>query len=411
MSESATLQTASESDLGLEPNETPEAPAEGAEEPTAEALGTEVQDALDDEQEDDNVVLAQRAEERRQARLQSEPGAEGQAATEGTEAEGGEAEGGEGGEEAEAGAEEGAEGEEAQGEGGEGIDPAQAQAYLDYLLENYGDTLALPFKANGEEKRATLKELREQIAPGYMGQDGVHRTFQEATRAREAAEARAQEVTQIIEAAQRDIRAYAEAPDKWVDEFLIPQGGVDALRALRDHVEQQLDEIESNPSLFQLRQEMRREREEFRTLLTQRNGTGQAAEAEPDAKAQGAEQSQVPEDFGFVPGQGIPQPYVQAAWTALTRASKAVGVDPEAVLDAWERGRKSQDPFDVLTGIVQQRTRNAPKVDLARKPPMKPVPKGGGSGGRKTKLAPQRQAWNDIEGNLARAIQAANVAG
>lgn len=408
MTISATTETtteAFESEFGLEANTAPEPPAPDGE-VEAQAEAGAVDEPLDGDPADANLLGAADAAEA----VGADEAEAGAAAESGAIPEGG-AEGDP--EAAEAGAADGGAAGEG-GEGGEGeLDPAEAQAYLDFLLESLGDQLRFRYRANGEDREVPWSELRD-AAAGYHGQGVVDQQLQEMTHQREAAEASVAEAERIVNEAREDLSGYATEPQRYLEEFVYPQGGVEAIRAMRDRAEALLESIESDPNGYAMRHEMRRELEGLRAELRQGRDDRQAPEGEP-APAAPAD-SDIPADFGFMPGKGYPKPFVQAAFRALEAASKVAGVDVNQVLDRWEKeGRKQTDPFRVLEEMVAATTRNTPKVALAKNPPARPLPKGRvGSGGAAPKPsgAPaQRRRFSDLEHVLAKALEDANRSG
>lgn len=382
-----------EQEFGLEPNAAPEALSTDA----VEGLNQEVDDQMEDDSEDDNIILLERRNKRRERVADPTP-PEGET-NDSVEGEAEEVT-------AEAETEEGEEEAEGEDESAEEAAPElsdeQAQEYLDYLMDKFGDKLQLKYRANGEERTSTLKEIRDSVAPGYMGQDGVHRTFEQVTQLRQEAEQMQTEARETIEAAREDLLGYLKEPHRLIDDFVVARGGVDALRALRDQADTTLEQIDSDPATYRLERQVA-----GLTGLVQQLANGrQSAEtaARPEAEAQ---EPEFPENFGFQPGQGYPKAMIPAAFHALKAAAKVAGVPPNEVLDAWEQDGRQSDVFSVLDAMVAQRARNAPKVERAKQPPIKAMPKGRVAAGGKTKTAQQAPRWSDIEGNLARALQQA----
>lgn len=388
-------------DFGLEANEFVEAEPVAAD---AEALAEEADQLQEIEDADDNLDLLQRRQaraERAQERAEKTtrdpfglPSNAEEPEEEAPEAEGAEEEQPES--EAEADPEAEADGEE--------LNAEQAQAYLDHLLEKFGGELKLRYKANGEEKESTLAELRERIAPGYMGQDGVHRTFQQVTQLRQEAEAQRQYAEQVVQAAREDLVGYLQAPDRYVEDFVLPQGGIEAVARMHEALEKTLREYESDPGTFGLRRQV----DGLTRLVQQIAGAGQAhAAPAPAAAAEPDRSGTVPEDYGFVPGRGYPDAYMDHAFHALKAASKVAGVDVGEVVELWKQGGRTQGVFDVLDGIVAQRRQDAPKVALAAKPPIRALPKNPATRAAPAKPKSAAAPFASIESELTRELEKA----
>src|SRR5690606_39825025 len=113
---------------------------------------------------------------------------------------------------------------------------------------------------------------------------------------------------------------------------------------------------------------LRREFGEVKDLLmglaSGGQGAREGASGQGVGRPQQETQQQIPEDFGFIPGDGYPKAYATLAWRAMAAAAKAVGLDPDKVVDAWEEGGR-QEP---LEAVVQKmaRERFAETTQVAR---------------------------------------------
>lgn len=339
----------------------------------------------------DNVELAEKREERRAAKGEKEPsiddlladlpqnGEEPAAEDEELEGKGDETPdpatadaGGEGG-------------------GGEEIDAAKAQVMFDAFLEKFGDVVELPFTANGQSQRAKLKEIRETHAPGYMGQDKVHETFQEARRLNEEAQRIKQQGEQAIAALDTGRKALisyvTEDPEGLVEDFVLPRGGIQGAKALHTALEKVLTEYEDSPATFEIRRQnagLADQVAELRDML--RSGVHRPASPEGEPGRSAAQPVDMPDDFGFVAGKGYPRGVHEiAATTALKAASKVAGVPFDDVVSTWVNEGRQRPVFDVLEALVETRKADAAKVAASQDPPVRPRADGGKGGPKRVR--------------------------
>jgi hypothetical protein len=270
------------------------------------------------------------------------------------------------------------------------VDGERAQAILDALVERF-PTLKVRFNGNGAEQEATVDDLRKKIAPGYMGQDGVKRTFDEATRLRTEAEELRRGAAETIQAVREDMTDYIrEKPADFIEDWVLPIGGIDALRKFVDEAEAVLTEADSNPVLFKMARQNRaltQQMEGLKTLIEGSPRSGQPAPAAAPGKGGGAAPdsgySALPDDFGFVAGRGYPQEYERAAEVALTIAAKAVGITVGDVVTLWTGEGRKRPVFEVLDSMVATRQADARKAELAANPPLREQPSS--TGGKRPK--------------------------
>jgi hypothetical protein len=274
---------------------------------------------------------------------------------------------------------EAAEDEEQEGEAPK-LTAEKAQAALDRLLEEFGDKLEVSFSANGEERRATMKQLREEHAPGYMGQEGVSRTFNEAKRIREEGEAARQEAATAIKETQQELLDYVQKkPLDFIRDFVLPYGGAEAVRGMHDALARTVEQMESDPGTFELRQQVFGLQRTIEQLVS----GGQAAKAEPAAPAADRRDTTAPgsdDPYGFIPGPqgGYPPATQRGVQDSLKRLSGAHGIPYETVVARWNERGRDVPIFGVLDQMVATKAADQEKARLAAKPPTKPAPKGEG---------------------------------
>lgn len=332
-------------------------------------------------------------------------------------------------EEAEEEVEEEEEAEEEEGEEeGEGEDnpvvqsvramkPEAAQALLDALISEHGDALRFRLRANGEELELPWGKLRDDAA-GYHGvraeNQRLAQQVQEIQQERTRIEGLYKEVEdlfgQVQAQRQQLVGMVRENPRDFVRGLLMRYSTPEFLTGLRDELEDALDTIERNPELFDLRREFGEVKDLLMGLASGGQGAREGASGQGAGQTQQETQQQIPEDFGFVPGDGYPKAYAALAWRAAAAAAKAVGLDPDKVVDAWDEGGRQEPLEAVVQKMARERFAETTKVDTARRRGKKRRVKGTRSGVRVPMNNPAARGtprWDDIEKEVAQAIRAA----
>lgn len=295
--------------------------------------------------------------------------------------------------------------------------PEKAQAILDKLLEVHGSSLKVRYRANGEDVEATFAELRDRAA-GYAGQSEVDRARHQVQQERQQVEQMFVDLKQIYDKVQQDrqilLNYVQQDPQAFVRDVLMQYSTPDYMRSLRDQLDVTIDQIERDPYAFEQGRKLQQMEQMLQQLL---NGGGQARHGNPlPHEQQTLEQHEagLPEDFGFIPGQGYPRQYSTLAFRALQTASKAVGIDVDEVLDVWEAEGKREPADAVLARMVRQRFAETEKVQAAQKRKGRKrakAKKGGIRVPQKNESARKTLRWDDIEGELAREVQRLSESG
>lgn len=291
----------------------------------------------------------------------------------------------------------------------ERMEPERAQALLDALIEKHGDALQLSYRANGEDVSATLRDLRDRAA-GYAGQAEVDRMKHAVQQEQQKVESLWGELEQAYQGIQQQrqvLQGYVQQdPKGFVNDVLMQHSTPEYMRQLRDQLEVTIENIERDPYAF----EQGRKLNKIEQTLQQLIGGGQARQGNPQSADQPVQQQDagVPDDFGFIPGQGYPRAYTQVAFRALSTAADAVGVDVDDVLDAWEAEGKKEPAEAVLRRMVRQRFAETDKVQAATKRRGRKrakAKKGGVRVPQPNQSARKGQRWDEIESDLAADIR------
>lgn len=422
-------ETASPEDFGLIAND--EIPGDDAADETTAALEAEVDRFIEMEGDEDNLERYERLERERAEREEAQREEAEDGEDDGEEAEGEDAEEGD---EAE-GEEEGKEGSSAQLSIDEirALGAEDAQAALDALLEAHGETLTLRYRGGGGERAETWAQVKQRAAAA-LGQNEVAQQLEQAR----AAETRAEQVFQQAQALYEEAKSTRETllsyvqkdPKAFVNEVLLRHGTPQAMLSLRDELDEVIHRVEADPYTFEATQQTTNRLDRIEQMMQQilrggpTAGNGGAAASSGHAgtgphetpmqggPTQGQQDSSapgdIPDDFGFIPGQGYPGQYSRAAEAALVTAARVAGIDAGEVLDVWDNeGRK--EPVDrVLERMARERFAETSKVETAKKRGTRRAPAARRGGVRVPKQNPSaRKAprWDDLEAELARELE------
>lgn len=349
--------------------------------------------------------------------------------------EGGEesAEAGDQEEEAEGEGEEEGEGAE-EGEGDEELDPMRAwireqlpededRAELFQALMDEG--VEIEYTANGQTVRESMQAVLRKAA-GYAGEEEVTRRSQAAKRTLAEAEALQKRAEEAEEKAQLTVQTVTKQIDdpEVFGEFLTSRGSLEYLQALHSKLEATLAEAESNPQGFHMNRRLAGIENALQTIMN--GGASPAGDTRESREAEGRrdteegsalDPSQIPDDLGFIRGEGYPSQYAIIAKREVTRALEAATaagaeVRYEDVVKRWAEEGKTRPILDVAKGLIQGTTRDRQKRKLGERPPNRRTPKGRGKSGKKSGSGSKREkavAWDDIPGRVVKELQAAQA--
>lgn len=236
------------------------------------------------------------------------------------------------------------------------------------------------FKSDGEMVTIPLQEALKRAA-GYAGQETVDARSQKAgvdLKAAEDIKTAAEATAQRAEDTVKTVTEQIDDVEKF-GAFLTGRADLEYLTKLRDHLDATITGAEDNPQGFAMNRRLTGIESALGQLL---NGGDPAAEgntdrgAGPEAKetTQG-DPASIPDDLGFIRGQGYPAKFTQLARrdteTALN-AARAVGgpdVAYDAVVDVWVKEGRTRPITEVAEGLLKSGVRNSSKKKIAEKPP------------------------------------------
>lgn len=294
-------------------------------------------------------------------------------------------------------------------------DEKEREALLDALIKE-GATVS--YKANGELVTESVEEMMRKAA-GYSGEEVVTRRAQQLRQREQEIQTKAQEAEQMKEVAEGTLKAFTAKVDN-PEEFgswLADRADPEYLQVLHQKISGTLDLFERDPQSFQMNRRLASIEEAIRQGGRSEEGSRDAVRPEKDAEPSAGDPG-VPDDLGFIQGQGYPSRFTDIALRearSMLQAATAAGVEDvpsvRAVVDAWKGEKKARPIAEVTRSLIEGRRRDAPKRALALDPPTKRKPKGGRKrSGKKKPSGDKRQSgrgpksWGDIEGTVARQL-------
>jgi len=297
----------------------------------------------------------------------------------------------------------------------ENLDDDQTSDLLQSLTD---EGAVVPLKAHGKTSMVPLKEVLARAA-GYAGQEEVGRRSQEATTQMTQAKkltTEAEAATQHAQDMVESITGQIDDPEKFGD-YLTGAGSLEYLKSLHAKLDATLQEAEENPAGFAMNRRLGGIENALKTMM---DGGSAAAEETTDGGASDAaatpqlDPANIPDDLGFIQGQGYPAAFTLLAkrdTMTLLKAARAVG-GPEVTYDdavaAWVKEGKTRPITDVATGLLQSRKRDVGKKAIATTPPRKKTPTGRHKTGKKPSGRAQEASteWDDIPKQLERDLVA-----
>ncbi len=276
------------------------------------------------------------------------------------------------------------------------------------------------FKSDGQMVTIPLQQALERAA-GYAGQETVDARSQKAgvdLKAAEQIKTAAEATVQRAEDTVKTVTAQIDDPEKF-GAFLTNRADLPYLKTLHAQLGATIEGAEENPQGFAMSRRLTGIETALGQLLnggaeTAGGDTGDGAGPDTQAKPTG-DPASIPDDLGFIRGQGYPREFTQLARrdteTAL-KAARAVGgpdVAYDAVVDVWVKEGRTRPITEVAQGLLESGVRDSSKKKIAGKPPTrsKTPSRVTTQKAKPTTDAPVGESdWDEIPAQIERALKA-----
>ena len=292
---------------------------------------------------------------------------------------------------------------------------------MNALLE---EGVEIAYTAGGQEVKESMATILRKAA-GYAGEEEVTRRSQAAkaqlTQA-EALQARAQQAEERAQETVQSVTSQIDDPEAF-GQFLTSRGSLEYLQQLHTQIDQTLQEAEANPQAFQMNRRLAGIEGALEQLLGGGESAGDTQDGGDAAGRQDTDEgtaldpSRIPQDLGFIKGEGYPSQFAVIAkreTLAILQAATAAGAEVtyDQVVQRWSKEGKQRSIQDVATGLIKGAVRDGQKLSKAKRPPLKKTPKGRGRSGKKKPSGSSSSkpvSWDSIPNQVVKELQRAQA--
>ena len=303
----------------------------------------------------------------------------------------------------------------------ENLDDDSAADLVSALMAD--ENVTLPLKAHGKTENVPLKEIMRR-ASGYSGEVEVEQRSRAAAARLKQAEEMTAQATQATEHAQSMVEAVTAQIDdaEKFGNFLVNRGELDYLKNLHGILDETLQRAEEDPQSFHMNRRLGGIENALAQLLNGGGGTAEETSEGRTSEADDASQPdprQIPDDLGFIQGQGYRAPYtevVRRQTQAIIDGATAAGaasVTYQDVVAAWVKEGKTRQITDVAKGLIAAGKRDGRKKKIAADPPVKKRTPGRTKTGKQpsSETATGKPGeWDDIPKKIVAQLQADQAA-